>query len=226
MDSIENALENPKLFQNIFKQFFRVEIRVPAYIILTDINEFRCVVKTKGKATKQFTQIQFKEFDMPVSHGMECSIVHKILVECRSCVALLQRFKQKTLTELAVPFLQAVCATFDEGAPWKGDVATTLGNSKLKVEGRSEIEGVLVLINELMNYHHEKLGFQQCFACGTCSSFGEAVGMLNVPGKCTKCGQQALVCWNPHLNEHALGFSKLFRDLAALIQQLLQRKLL
>jgi hypothetical protein len=106
MTSIEKALDDPKAFQNIFKRFFRVEIRVPAYINLTEIKEFSCIVKT-NKPTKQFTQIQFKEFETPLLQGMECSIVHKILVECRTCVMLLQRFKQNKLNALAVPLLQA-----------------------------------------------------------------------------------------------------------------------
>jgi hypothetical protein len=204
-------------FQNIFKQFFGVEIGVPAYINLIEIEDLRYIVKTNEKETKQFTAIQFEKFEM------RCTIVHKILVEGRACVALLEQLKQKTFNVLAVPFLLAVCATFDDNASysaaWSDDMAADFGN--INLDGRKEIERVLGLINQLIVYYHQKLGVQQCPACGTCSSLTEAVGMLDAP-RCTnpKCRNQALVCWNPPLHEHALGFRKLFGQLKELIERL------
>jgi hypothetical protein len=155
MKSIEDALEKPKNFQDIFKQFFRVEIRVPAYINLTEIEYLRYIVKTK-KETKQFTPIQFEKFEM------RCTIVHKILVECRACVALLEQLEQKPFNVLAVPFLLAVCGTFDDSASWSAAWSDGMAPNfrNINLGGREEIERVLGLINQLMGYYHENLGVQ------------------------------------------------------------------
>jgi hypothetical protein len=181
--------EDHKGFQNIFKQFCRVEIRVPAYIDLFALKQAKCMIKAKNA-----TLIEFPEYRPPLFSHLECSIAHQIIVECHTCIALVRHLKLNSLFGLAQPLLDAVCKRFLRNQPW-----TYAPNLPKKVrEGQECVIEQIQLIVALMGDLHTPQGRAECLCCGTVAPFTQSMFDAAKPGQCTKqgCNKWTVLRWS------------------------------